>query len=236
VEAYFSRALGNTRTVDHFIAVSDFVREKVVSLGLPEERVSTVYNFLDPGPIVPAASAGDYLLYCGRLVNLKGLDTLLDAVKLLPKDHELHVVGTGEQELELRTRVEEEGLRQVRFLGFLDGQALDEAFRGARCVVIPSECYETFGLTALESFAHGRPVVATRMGGLPEVVTEGENGWLVAPRSPEALAGRLRWMMTHPAQAQLMGVAGRRALEERFSPQAHLRALSAVYEGLFRHG
>src|SRR6185436_4789239 len=99
--------------------------------------------------------------------------------------------------------------------------------RASRCVVVPSQSYETFGLSALEAFAQSRAVLASRIGALPELVRDGENGFLVPPGDAAALAERLRWMAAHAREAEELGARGRALALERFSVDAHYARLSA---------
>jgi len=123
-------------------------------------------------------------------------------------------------------------LEHVKLLGFKRGQELVDLIQGSICTIAPSEWYETFGLNLVESFASGRPVVASRIGGMTEVVADGEDGFLVSPGDVDALRERLLWMVTHPGQALEMGLSGRAKVEDQFSPERHYEKLMAVYKKL----
>lgn len=228
-EAYVSKWLGAVDKIDHFIAVSDFLRDKVISLGLPADKVTTVHNFMDCSGITPADTPGTYLLYFGRLERIKGIYTLLEAVAPL-KDTPVLIVGDGNEKLALQNEITRRGLDHVKLLGFKQGAELHDLIHGSICTIAPSECYETFGLTLVESFAHGRPVVASRIGGMTEVVTDGVDGFLVQPGDAEALRERLLWMATHPGVALEMGRRGRAKVEVKFSPARHYEQLMAIYK------
>lgn len=228
-EAYVSKWLGAVDKIDHFIAVSDFLRDKVVSSGLPRDKVTTVHNFVDCAGIVPADTPGTYLLYFGRLERIKGIYTLLEAVAPL-RDTPVLIVGDGNEKPSLEYEIKRRGLDHVKLLGFQHGQALRDLIRGSICTIAPSEWYETFGLTLVESFAHGRPVVASRIGGMTEVVADGVDGFLVRPGDVAELRERLSWMATHSVNALEMGLRGRAKVEERFSPQGHYEKIMAIYK------
>lgn len=228
-EAYVSRWLGAVDKVGHFIAVSDFLREKVVSMGVPRDKVTTVHNFMDCAGIEPAREPGTYLLYFGRLERIKGIYTLLDAVAPL-RDTPVLIAGEGSEKMSLQNEIARRGLNHVKLLGFKQGQELRDLIRGSICTIAPSVCYETFGLTLVESFAHGRPVVASRIGGMTEVVTDRVDGFLVRPGDIAELRERLSWMATHPADALEMGMRGRAGVEDRFSPERHYEDILAIYK------
>lgn len=229
VEAYVSRALGALDGVQHFIAVSDFLRNKVIELGVPAHKVTRLHNFVSCAGVQPACEPGGYFLYLGRLERNKGIFTLLDAVAPLT-EMPLVIAGDGSERAALAVAVEQRGLAHVRVVGFQRGQELEALVRGSICTVAPSEWYETFGLTLTESFVHGRPVVASAIGGMPEVVSDGTDGWLFPPGDVEALRERLRWMWAHRAEAVAMGHAGREKVETRFSPERHYEGLMSIYQ------
>lgn len=230
-EAYVSKWLGAVDKIDHFVAVSDFLRDKVISLGLSPDKITTVHNFMDCTDVVPADAPGGYLLYFGRLERIKGIYTLLEAVAPL-RNTPVLIVGDGNEKLSLLHEIARRGLDHVKLLGFKHGQELHDLIRGSVCTIAPSECYETFGLTLLESFAHGRPVVASRIGGMTEVVADGDDGFLVQPGEATELRERLLWLMEHPVDALEMGRRGRVKVEEQFSPERHYEQIMAIYKSV----
>lgn len=235
LETFVSHRLGAVDRIDHFLAVSDFVRKKVVSLGVPANKVTTVHNFVDIGRFDPSSAPGDYVLYFGRLERLKGISTLLQAMERLP-DVQLLVVGEGTDRELFKSQVRERGLRNIAFLGFRRGEDLHRLIRGSICTVTPSECFETFGLTLVESFALGRPVVCSNMGGMPEIVSRGDDGLIFEPGDFLQLAEHLKWMANNSAEAVAMGGRGRRKVEQSFSPAVHLAAIDRVYQRVLRNG
>lgn len=234
VEAYVSRQLGDVEAIDRFIAVSDFLRGKMVEHGVvTQDRISTLHNFLDPAPLRVAEEPGRHFLYAGRLTPIKGVDVLLEAVRDLPGT-DLLVAGEGRSRADLEAQARSAGMDHVRFLGFQEDAELERLVRSSICTVLPSVGYETFGLAALESLALGRPVVASRIGGIPEVVDDGVDGFLVPPGDAGALRDRMRWLARHPDRAMEMGATGRRKVESSFDPDAHYEGLMRVYRDAAR--
>lgn len=227
-ESYLARALGSWTNVDHFIAVSDFQREKLIRYGLPADRVTTVPHFVEAVDSVPSPKRGEYFLYFGRLEAGKGIHTLVTAAAAQP-DVPLLIAGEGRESEVLARRLDDEKLRHVRLLGFRRGEELADLIRGSICTVSPSHWYETFGLTVLESFAQGRPVIASESGGLTEIVSAGEDGFLVAPHNVEELRSRLAWFATHRDDAVRMGQAGWNKVRRRYRPDQHYVQLMALY-------
>lgn len=228
LESYVSRAFGNITKVDHFIAVSDFLRNKVVELGLPAEKVTTIHNFIDARTIKSSRATGEYFLYFGRIERVKGLFTLVEAFRPL-RDMQLVLAGNGTAFSELKYIIESEGLDHIRMVGFKQGGELEALIRGSICTITPSQWYETFGLTLIESFAHGRPVIASCIGGMTEVVSDGEDGYLVPPGDCEALRDKILWMAENKVPAAEMGMMGRKKVEMYFNPETHYAQIREVY-------
>ncbi|MEM9996342.1 MAG: glycosyltransferase family 4 protein [Bacteroidota bacterium] len=228
-EAYLSRWAGDVRRVDHFIAVSDFMRRKMEEYGLGAGRITTVHNFVDAKAVEPATDTGSYAFYFGRLERLKGLFTLIEAAGAVPA-LPLWIAGEGKARSELEAEVQRQGWSHIRFLGFQRGQALEDLIRGARCTVLPAEWYENCPMSILEALAYARPVVGSRIGGIPELIEDGVDGYLFEPGNIEELRAILRGFSSEPEQTVEMGRAGRAKVKQRFSPDAHYAQIRAVYD------
>ena len=229
VESYVSKMLGSINKIDHFIAVSYFQKEKLVELGLPNDKVTTVHNFINVSDYQPSSAPGKYFLYFGRLEQSKGIFTLIEAASLI-KDTPLLIVGDGTASSELRNLIQERELNHISLLGFKHKQELQKLISHSICTITPSQWYETFGLTLIESFAYAKPVIASRIGGMTEIVTDGIDGYLVDPGNVKQLRERMLWMAEHPNQARKMGLAGRQKVEMHFNPESHYQKLMSVYQ------
>jgi glycosyltransferase involved in cell wall biosynthesis len=231
IESYVSRWNGSIAKIDHFIAVSEFLRQKMIEFGVPGEKISTVHNFIDSSSVQPNYACGEYFLFFGRVEKIKGVETILKAAEIcraLP----IYIVGEGSAREEMESITERMGLQHVHFLGFQNGQRLQELISGACATLVPSEWYETFGLTIVESFAHGKPVIASRIGGMTEVVSDGQDGFLMQPGNAEEMAERMKWLIDNPAGAVAMGRSGRQKVEIEFGPEKHYQDLSQIYRQL----
>ncbi len=211
-------------------------------LGLRLPPVAIIPPGYSPLPPPPAAGAfraaaridGPYLLFVGRLASNKGLLPLLEAFAPLARDDPaatLLLVGAdGGMRAAVEARRRALGLHnRVRILGHLaDDALLADAYRGARLVVLPSD-YEAFGLVLLEALAQGTPVVASRVGGIPEFVEDGRAGLLVPPGDVPALAAALRRLWDDPALARRLGAFGRDEVVPRYSWEQVVDRLVDVY-------
>ena len=177
------------------------------------------------------------LLFVGRLRIRKGVEVLLEALRELRRRVPravLRIAGDGEHRESLECRMAELGLESaVSFLGTCDAARVRALLRGAAALVVPS-IYEGMPLVVLEAMEAGVPLVASRVSGIPEVVVDGETGWLVPPEDPAALAGALAEILTNPDEARRRGEAGRRRVEERYRPAIVAAAWRAKVGGSAR--
>jgi glycosyltransferase involved in cell wall biosynthesis len=221
-------------------AVRDFVRDRI---GVPGRLLTVVHYGLEPGDHAPPAvtlraelgipADAPVVGMVGRLTEQKGHVYLLDAFARLRARHPdawLVLVGNGELRAPLERQAAELGIAErVRFTGYrTDGAAL---MRQMDVVTAPS-IFEGFGLVLLEGMAAGRPIVASRVSAIPEIVADGETGTLVPPRDPAALANAIGALLADPARADALGAAGRARLAERFTVEKMVRETAGVYRSV----
>lgn len=228
-ESYVSRFLGSVDKFDHFISVSHFLRKKMIQYGIPEEKISTVHNFADVSHITPNFSVGEYVLYFGRVHKSKGILTLIEAAAPL-KQVPLYIVGDGEAMPEVQQIVEQNGCEHIHLLGFKQGDELQQLILNSICTVLPSEWYENCPMSVLESFAYGKPVIGADIGGIPELIEDSVDGFLVPSAGTGALREKLLWMFEHKAEAVEMGKAGRKKMETEFNADIHYEKIMKVYQ------
>jgi len=217
------------RSVDRYIALTEFSRDKFICAGFPADKISVKQNFLESDPGVRLQS-GDYALYIGRFSPDKGLPTLIDTWSKLPKEFQLHIVGDGAERAALEMEARRRQLHNVQFRGFLSREATLSELRGARVLVMPSLWYETFGLVIVEAFACGVPVVCSRLGAMAELVHDGANGLHFAPGDSADLAQKMIWAWNNPSALENMGRNGRQDFEDHYTSDRNYRMLMEVYE------
>jgi glycosyltransferase involved in cell wall biosynthesis len=229
-EMYLHRWLSSYDLVDLFITPSKFLAAKIAQSGLPSERVRSLSYFVDAERITPQYQHQGYFLFFGQLISVKGVDVLLKAATLAP-DVPLIIAGRGTQQEELKQYAKQFNIN-ARFVGFQSGVELEKLIHGAMAVVVPSKWYENQPFAILESFAHGKPVVASRLGGMVELVSEYETGLLFEPGNARSLADQLVWVYQHQDRLPAMGQAARKKIEGEFSPQEHCIAIQNEYHKL----
>lgn len=206
--------------VRDWVCISDYLAHRFVhDVGLPPERVHSLRHSWDSLPEVPMAQDQGFYLFLGRLVEEKGLRTLLQAWSVMG-DRAPRMVIAGEGPL--LAELQEQGRRlggAIEFVGHLDGERKDTALGHCRAVVVPSIWGEPLGLVPYEAYDHGKPVIASAIGGLTETVRHRETGLLVAPRNPESLGAAVQHMENQTAaQRFAWGAEGRRWLLQEADP------------------
>ncbi len=226
-EAVVQRFLGSYEKVDMLLAPSRFMADSVTRRRFPKKRVRLLYNGIDVDSIDPPDTDRNYILYMGRLSPEKGVQTLLDAYSMLNSPAGLVIAGTGPLEKSLRERYP-----QVQFVGHVTGQALHQTLQGASVVVVPSEWYENCPMSVLEAMAYGKPVIASNIGGIPELVADGETGHLFDPGNKQALRDHLLTLVGDAVLRRRYGAAGRKRVESHFSLDSHNKGLLQIYASL----
>jgi glycosyltransferase involved in cell wall biosynthesis len=193
----------------------------------PHVRIEHLPSFApDPGPPAAASSTRAFL-YAGRLEPVKGVATLLDAFRERPGD-ELWIAGSGSQKETLREQARD--LPNVRFLGHVSQDRLEEVYRGAHALLLPTIGHESFPLVLVEALAHGVPAVVRRRGALAEAAED--SGAALTYASPAELHACLDRLATDDALRAELGRRGRETYERSWTPQAHLEAYLALVERL----
>jgi glycosyltransferase involved in cell wall biosynthesis len=218
--------------VDRIIAPSRFMAAILEEYGVAKDRIAHVPHFIDAGAWTPT-EGGDVALYVGRLSPEKGVDTLVRAAARA-KDVPVRIVGTGPEEKRLKALAAKLGASNVVFAGFKSGEELRREYARARYLVVPSVWYEVFGLIALEAYASGKPVIASQLGGLAEMVKDGETGLYATAGDADDLAEQMMMLWDEPDTAIDMGRAGRAWVERDFTPAKQYDAIIKVYESAKR--
>ena len=215
--------------VDAFITPSEYLKGKLVTNGFPQEKIHCIPTFTTSSIEERAPKIGTYGLYFGRITEEKGVDTVVHAYEKLP-DHRVLLMGddTTEEAVRLKQYVEEHKLDNIEFIGFHSGAELEEIIKGARFTLIPSIWYDNLPNTALESFQNSKPVIASNIGSLPELVEDGVNGFLFSPGNAEELAEKIKCLDDNKL-VENMGMSSLNVLQRKFAPKAHYDSLIKIF-------
>ena len=234
------------RVLDSTVSVNarDYPDRLISGYGYPRERISTIYNGVELRsiPLEPHRrteirrefGVDDHKVlvnFFGRLDGQKGIDHLIRSLARLPDSYHLLLLGIGPAEGELRALVGELGLNgRVHFAGFLFD--IDDVVAASDIVAVPSVWYEACPRQIIEAMNQGVPVVASRIGGIPEMFSDGVEGILVPPADVDALADALRRVGDDASLRARMGEAGRRHARLKYDMKVVIDSYDAIYQRL----
>lgn len=213
------------RTVTTFVCVSEFERQKFIENGFPPARLVTKPNFVlnDPTP----GAGGTELLYVGRLSIEKGIRTMLRAMELVSPSARLAIVGDGPLAPEVEAAADRNP--RLRYLGRLPLKQVSQLMGASRCLLFPSEWYETFGRVAAESFSAGTPVIAAKLGAIGEIVEHGRTGFHFRAGDPQDLARAIDYAVANGDALAGMRKEARLEYERKYTAERNYQMLLEIY-------
>jgi glycosyltransferase involved in cell wall biosynthesis len=250
VDAYFYHSTKTYDKVDMFLCPSEFILKKFKSFGFDESKlflshlcynISLVDDFISNYHVLNKNNTDNssikrddkYILYIGRVETIKGIKTLIDAVK--GTDIKLKIVGSGTEIDNLVDYLKVEDIRNVEFMGFQNKDSVFSLTLNSKFVVCPSEWYENFPFSITESFLFSKPVVGANIGGIPELVRDGETGYLFEAGNAADLQEKLFKLWNDDLLAEQMGKNARDHAINIFNFDTHWDKLNTVFKNLNIH-
>jgi glycosyltransferase involved in cell wall biosynthesis len=214
------------RKVSLFVAVSEFTKRKFVESGFPESKIIVKPNFVHtPGP---PGEGGEDFLCVGRLSVEKGIRTLLRAMKLLKAQIRLNIVGQGPLESEVQDAANRDP--RIHYLGVVSQREVLDLMGAAKCLIFPSECYETFGRVIIEAYSRGTPVIASQLGAAAEIVEDGRTGFHFRSGDAQDLTRAIDLAQANPLQIASMRLETRRKFEIEYTAERNYEEIIALYQ------
>ena len=223
------KALGIYRKIN-YICLAEFNKDKLLMLNKPGKRKTIMPEkvFIKPNMTYRqmetiVGEKQSYYLFAGRIEAIKGMDILINAFEKIP-EKQLVIAGTGTQLEAYKESVSERQLKNIDFLGFVEPSKLKNLMKGARALIVPSQWYETFGMTVIEAFSVGTPVIAADIGNLSSLIKEGINGWKFRYDSVDELIEKINLCDIVPAeQLQVQ-------CEDVLFPEGNYKILNQIYK------
>lgn len=210
--------------VSRFIALTEFARDKFIEAGFPEDKISVKPNFVfSNGQNDHEDAVRHGAIYVGRISKEKGVDTLCRA--WMGTTYPLSIVGGGE----LPTISRDIGPNYIEHLGERPSREVLERMKKSLFLVVPSEWYEGFPIVVVEAFSQGLPVVASAIGGLQEIISQGKTGLLFKPGDHDDLRRTISWAISHPVEMMEMGKNARKEFDDFYSSEANYTKLMNIY-------
>lgn len=214
--------------VDSYIVTTNFSRLKFIEGGLPESKILVKPHFIT-ADLDTDHKRGGFAFFVGRLSNEKGILTLLQAWKALSSPIPLKIAGDGPLRGEVMKFIESNHLKHVEYLGKAQYDQILSLIKNALFLVVPSECYETFGLVVIEAYSRGVPVIASNIGVMAEMVSDNKTGLLFIPRNFLDLAAKVESLWNHPDMVESMGLQAHLEYERKYTPERNYQMLLDIY-------
>lgn len=225
LEAYYRHYKKYHDLIDVYISPSEFLKELFIESGWKKNRIEVVSN-----PVVipkdTLKTGGSFVAFIGRLSSEKGVEVLLRAAELTPHIP-YKIVGTGPDVHHLRSLAIHKNLKNVMFVGYKTGKELETLYAQARLLVVPSVWYENYPLGILEAKAHGKVVMASNIGGIPEMLPK---EFLFPVGDHKILADRIqKWFFAEPREMKVVGAALQKQVREKNDPKEYVERLVELY-------
>jgi len=217
--------------INLFHVPSRFMGIKLQENGIDGGKIEHLFYTIELNEYKLSFDSDNYFIYYGRLSNEKGILTLLKAMRNV-KTSQLFIVGDGPQKEELESFAFKHQLRNVRFVGLKGGEELKSLVAHSKFVVVPSEWYDNSPLVIYESFALGKPVIGSALGGIPELVEHENTGLLFRAGDSDMLTEAIQFLLHHPGFIKDYGFNARMKAEKQFNPRFHYREMIKKYRKL----
>lgn len=237
LEMYFHYIKRYYQMSDIYITPSNFMRNKMIEYGWPESKFVHIPNFIDYKNYPYQRKYKPYIVYVGRLFEIKGVHTLLHAMNLIKElKIDLLIIGDGPERIRLEEMKKDLNLSNVQFLGYLGLKKFSSYVSSCLFSVLPSIVYENCPMTVLESMAMGKAVLGANIGGIPELINSGIDGMLFKPGDAHDLANKIKYLVQNKDLTIQMGQKGRQKIIEQYNPDQYFKKLNNVYQSVMRRG
>ncbi len=231
-ETIIHRLIRINDLVDVFITPSDFLHKKFIEYGIPSKKLVRLNHFTNLNNKCKRNASEDYYLYVGRIAEEKGVKTLIDAA-LKVNSSKLKIAGSGSLSNELISYVKQKDKNKiVEFLGHKSQEELVKLYNNCKFIVVPSEWYEISGLIILEAFACGKPVIGSKIGGIPELIKDTERGLIFEPGNSDELSSAIKFLLNNPDIVEEMGENARAFINQEQASEKHYEKLMEIYNNV----
>lgn len=231
LESYVYSLLPYYKQVDQYLFQSEFTRDQFIKYGFDPAKAAIIENPYDAVAVAPNYSGNNYILYFGRISSEKGMTTLYEAMRLIP-DIKLKIIGDGTALEEGINYVKGLGINNIEFLGPMWGKELEVVLAACDFVVLPSEWYDPSPYVVLQSYSFGKPVIATRIGGLQDMIIHDKTGKLVEIKNPKDLSSSITALFNDKQMISEFGKNARALLLEKYSTDRYFYFTKSIFDKL----
>jgi glycosyltransferase involved in cell wall biosynthesis len=231
LESYVYSLLPYYKQVDQYLFQSEFTRDQFIKYGFDPAKAAIIENPYDAVAVDPNYSGNNYILYFGRISSEKGMTTLYEAMRLIP-NIKLKIIGDGTALEEGINYVKGLNINNIEFLGPMWGKELEVVLSACDFVVLPSEWYDPSPYVVLQSYSFGKPVIATRIGGLQDMIVNDKTGKLVEIKNPKELSSAISVLFNNKQLISEFGKNARALLLEKYSTSRYYDFTKSIFDKL----
>ena len=233
---FLEKISGYNRKIEKFIVPSEALGNYIECKDIPKNKIEVIPNFLNKNFInkINNSDNREYFLYVGTLADYKGVNILLKVIQSLPIEIPFKIVGSGPDEEKYKSFVKENKIFNVEFTGNLDRESIIKYYKNSIALIVPSNYFEIFGMINLEAFAYSKPVIASKIGGIPEIVEHGKTGFLFEPANVGQLKDCILKYWNNKHLAAEHGKNGYNKVRNKYSEEKYLNDLTRLYNKVLR--
>ncbi len=233
---YISKIINKKYYANCYITPSNALKNYIDSC-FNIQNIECVPNSLDNvfESVSPNYGNDGYFLYVGGLLDIKGVNILLNAVKMLPRNINFHIAGGGKDENKYKDFIFKNSLTNVKLLGKLNREELIKEYQNCIAVIVPSNLFEIFGMINIEAFINGKPVIASRIGGIPEIVDDGINGLLFNPGDETQLKECILKYWNNPSLVIEHGQNAYKKASAEYTEEKYYKRLIQIYNNVLNN-
>jgi glycosyltransferase involved in cell wall biosynthesis len=235
LEMYFCKITKiYTKNIDLFIAPSRFVKKRLIDFGIKKDKITYLPHAINLKKFDSRYSKGHYILYFGNLTHKKGVQVLLKAAQYIPTTA-VKIAGSGPYQQNLKNLVKTYRLKNVGFLGYKKNNELAGIVKNAYLVIIPSLWPEASSLVAYEASKASKPILASKIGALPEIITDNKTGILFSPGNHRELAEKIKYLLANPEIAKKIGQNAKEKIDTFNNENSHYQKIIKIYRQLIKN-
>lgn len=233
IEAYYYKKNSIYNNIDLIITPSDFAKNKILENNLKLKKINTIHNFVNLKEYEQYQVTNEgYALFSGRLSIEKGINNLIKAFTTT-NFGKLYIAGDGPEKENILKYIKDNKLEdKIKLLGFLEQKELKEYISKCSFVILPSICYENCPYSILEAFSMKKPVIAARIGGIPELVKDGYNGYLYKYDNVDELFNLINSAFTNTKKLYELGENALKDVIEKYSTEVYYKEITNIYNDL----
>lgn len=226
----FHRIIGTYDKIN-YITLTEFNKKKLLNLVKDESNIYVKPNFVDKRE-QSERILEDYFVYIGRLDEIKGINFLVEAWKDIDENINLYVIGTGPEEEKIRAYIEEKNLKNIKLLGFMQRDKAFEVMKKSKGIIVPSICIESFGMSVVEGFSLGIPVIGSRLGSIEYIIENEKNGLLFESNNKKNIKHVVECIFYNKSLNQKLGNSAYQTFINHYTDEVNYKKLQNIYKNI----